>query len=348
MRRDYGEVVNISIYGESHSDEIGVVIEGLPFDTEIDAEELAGFMARRSSGGIKTEISEISATPRKEPDKVVFKSGVEERDGKCVVTDSQVHACIYNVDRRSGDYSALRSVLRPGHADLGAFKKWGQEGLRPGSGRFSGRMTAPLCIAGGIVKQILDKDGITVSARYTEIGGKTEPEEITEVLRAAVQAGDSLGGIIECVISGFPAGVGGPLFEGIEGEIAKAVFAIPAIKGIEFGNGFEAAALRGSENNDEIFLRDGELVTETNNAGGINGGISNGMDITFRVAVKPTPTIAVTQKTVNIVEMTETTVSAGGRHDVCVVPRAVPVVEAAAAIAVYNALQSEGIEYEEV
>lgn len=346
MRKDYGEVINVSIYGESHSDQIGVVIEGLPFGTEIDAGELAGFMARRSSGGIKTEISSISATPRKEPDKVVFLEGVEEQGDKYVVNGCPVHACIYNVDRRSGDYSALRSVLRPGHADLGAFNKWGQEGLRPGSGRFSGRMTAPMCIAGGIAKQILVKDGITVDAWYTEIGGKKDEAEITEALRAAVQDGDSLGGIIRCEVKGFPAGIGGPLFEGLEGAIAKAVFAIPAIKGIEFGNGFEAATLRGSENNDEIFLEDGKLVTKTNNAGGINGGISNGMSITFEVAVKPTPTIAVSQKTVNIVDNVETTVSAGGRHDVCVVPRAVPVVEAATAIAIYDALMSEGCEEE--
>lgn len=346
MRQDYGEIINISIYGESHSDEIGVVIEGLPRGTVIDTEELAAFMARRSSGGIKTEISEISATPRKEPDKVVFRSGVSEEGSKVTVTGTPVHACIYNVDRRSGDYAALRSVLRPGHADLGAYKKWGQEGLKPGSGRFSGRMTAPLCIAGGIVKQILAAQGITVEARYTEIGGETEPEAITEALRDARMDGDSLGGIIRCDIKGFPAGIGGPLFEGLEGAIAKAVFAIPAIKGIQFGIGFEAAELRGSVNNDEIVLENGELVTMTNNAGGINGGISNGMDITFEVAVKPTPTIGFPQRTVNIVTMEETDVRAGGRHDVCVVPRAVPVVEAAAALAIYDAMESEAVIYE--
>lgn len=201
-----------------------------------------------------------------------------------------------------------------------------------------------MCIAGGIALQLLAKKGISVHAEYTEIGGKSEPKEIEQALSRAAEEKDSLGGIVSCRVSGFPAGVGGALYDGLEGAIASSIFAIPAVKGIEFGSGFEGSRMRGSENNDPILLRDGHLITETNNAGGINGGISNGMDIEFRVAFKPTPTIGCEQRTVNIQEMKETVLCAGGRHDVCVVPRAVPVVEAAAALVLLDAWMGEGDE----
>lgn len=349
MRREFGQNLTVSIYGESHSDEIGVVVQGLPIGTSFDVDELAAFMARRAPGrkGMNAA-ADAATTARRELDEVIFEEGVRtDANAQATVTGDLVKAGIRNRDRRSGDYDALRTVLRPGHADIGAYLKDGPEGLRPGSGRFSGRMTAPLCIIGGIAKQLLAQKNISVDARYTEIGGETEEDSITEVLQRAAKEGDSVGGIVECVIRNYPAGIGGPLFEGLEGAIAQAIFAIPAVKGIEFGSGFASARLRGSENNDPILLQDGKLVTETNHAGGINGGISTGMDIVFRVAFKPTPTISKPQRTVNIGEMRETVLRAGGRHDVCVVPRAVPVVEAAAALVLLDARMGEEGELDE-
>lgn len=343
MRQEYGQNLKISIYGESHSDEIGVRVIGFPEGSEFDLTELALFMERRAPGRKgNSSLADAATTMRKEPDQVVFRKGIREKEGNiCELTGDLFQACIYNQNRRSGDYDELRKVLRPGHADLGAYLKNGPEGLRPGGGRFSGRMTAPMCIAGGIALQILAQDGIQVRAEYTEIGGETEKTAIERTLLEAQQAQDSLGGVIRCTISGFPGGIGGALFEGLEGAIASVIFAIPAVKGIEFGSGFAGSRLRGSQNNDPIQLVDGKIRTETNNAGGINGGISNGMDICFRVAFKPTPTIGQEQRTVNIEEMKETTLSAGGRHDVCVVPRAVPVVEAATAIVLLDIILGE-------
>lgn len=346
MRKAFGENLVIEIYGESHSDAIGVVASGFPAGESFDEAVLAEFMARRAPGkkGNST-IGDTASTPRKEPDQVVFKRGVQkESESRDSLTGETLEACIYNTNRRSSDYDELRKVLRPGHADLGAYLKDGPAGLRPGGGRFSGRMTAPLCIAGGICLQLLEKRGVTIHAEYVEIGGETEPERIEAVLQDAASHQDSVGGIVKCIVTGFPAGIGGALFEGLEGRIAAAIFGIPAVKGIEFGSGFRGSRMRGSENNDPIRLRDGQLVTETNNAGGINGGISNGMDIEFQVAFKPTPTIGREQPTVNIETMEEITLSAGGRHDVCVVPRAVPVVEAATALVLEDILLGENHE----
>ncbi len=347
MRQEYGQNLKISIYGESHSDEIGVRVIGFPEGSEFDRSELASFMERRAPGRKgNSALADAATTPRKEPDQVVFRKGVRECVGKngksiCKLTGDLFQACIYNQNRRSGDYDELRKVLRPGHADLGAYLKDGPDGLRPGGGRFSGRMTAPMCIAGGIALQLLAKEGIRIHAEYIEIGGETDEAAIEKALLEAQQAQDSLGGVIRCTVSGFPGGIGGALYEGLEGTISSAIFAIPAVKGIEFGSGFQGSRMRGSQNNDPIRLVDGKLRTETNNAGGINGGISNGMDICFRVAFKPTPTIGREQQTVNIEEMKETTLSAGGRHDVCVVPRAVPVVEAATAIVLLDIILGE-------
>lgn len=346
MRREFGENLVIEIYGESHSDAIGVIASGFPAGETFDESKLAEFMARRAPGKKgKSAIGDTASTPRKEPDQVVFQRGVQKEDEfHTILTGDTLEACIYNTNRRSSDYDELRKVLRPGHADLGAYLKDGQEGLRPGGGRFSGRMTAPLCIAGGICLQLLAKEGISIQAAYVEIGGETDSERIEAVLQDATVHQDSVGGIVKCTVKGFPAGIGGALFEGLEGRIAAAIYGIPAVKGIEFGSGFRGSRMRGSENNDSIRLRDGKLVTETNNAGGINGGISNGMDIQFRVAFKPTPTIGREQRTVNIETMEETTLSAGGRHDVCVVPRAVPVVEAATALVLEDILLGESHE----
>lgn len=343
MRKEFGQNLTVSIYGESHSSEIGVFVTGMPEGEEFSRKELAEFMARRAPGQKGTSaISDVASTSRKEPDQVVFKSGIREIDSdQAALTGEELQGCIYNTNQRSGDYRELRKVLRPGHGDLGAFLKEGPEGLRPGGGRFSGRMTAPLCIVGGIAIQLLERKGIQIRAEYVEIGGEQEPERIAMALRKAQQEGDSIGGIIQCTVSGFPGGIGGPLFEGMEGALSSAIFAIPAVKGIEFGSGFRGSRLRGSENNDPILLRDGKICTESNNAGGINGGISNGMDIQFQVAFKPTPTISKEQRTVNIEKMQETKLCAGGRHDVCVVPRAVPVLEAVTALALLDILLGE-------
>ena len=343
MRKEFGQNLEVAIYGESHSAEISVVIKGLPVGARFSVEELQRFMDRRAPGRKgKDSVTDAATTARKEPDRVLFTEGVSAaEEGTVVVESDPVQACIRNQDQRSGDYAKLREVLRPGHADLGAYLKYGAEGLRPGGGRFSGRMTAPMCIAGGIAKQLLEQQNVYIHAAYQEIGGETDEEKIAEALAAASRDGDSIGGIVRCTVSGFPGGIGGPLYEGLEGVIAQSVFAIPAVKGIEFGSGFSGSRMRGSENNDPIVLKDGTLRTLTNHSGGINGGISNGMDIDFRVAFKPTPTISKEQRTVNIREMKECKLEAGGRHDACVVPRAIPVVEAAAALALYDAMRGE-------
>jgi chorismate synthase len=230
-------------------------------------------------------------------------------------------------------------VPRPGHADYTAHVKYdGHEDVR-GGGAFSGRMTAPLCIAGGILMQILEKDGITFEAEIKEIGGHTE--DIYEIIAKAKEAGDSVGGIVQCTIKGLPAGIGGPLFGGVENKISQAVFAIPAVKGIEFGRGFDAARIFGSENNDEYYF-DGETVkTRTNNHGGILGGITSGMPVTFNVAIKPTPSIAIEQNSISYSKGESVKLAVTGRHDPCIVPRALPCVEAAAAIAVYDLMRGE-------
>jgi chorismate synthase len=374
-----GNKIKIDIFGESHSDEIGIIAEGFPAGSSFDYGKLAAFMARRAPGTRREGIAETSSTARKEKDEVIFTDGVavsggdaskgseataESGAGEMVLTGDSFRAVIRNTDRRSGDYDELRRVLRPGHADLGAFYKYGQEGLRPGGGKFSGRMTAPLCIAGGIALQLLEQRGVEISAWIDEIGGESDEDRIAAVLEDARSKGDSLGGVIECMIEGCPAGLGGPLLDGVEGTIARMVYAIPAVKGIEFGNGFECARLRGSENNDPIILdpeydADSEgaaadngaagalpIITESNNHGGIAGGITTGMPVTFRVAVKPTPSISVEQRSVDVVSMEETSVAVKGRHDVCIVPRAVPVVEAAAALAIYDLILSNEEEAE--
>ena len=249
-------------------------------------------------------------------------------------------------------------VPRPGHADYTAWVKYGGHADFAGGGAFSGRLTAPLCIAGGICIQLLKKRGIEVISRIAAIGTVEDPAPLTastadkpfpvvddaagEAMRAAIAAakadGDSIGGVVECAVLGLPAGLGGPLFDGMEGQIASIVFGIPAVKGIEFGIGFEAARLRGSENNDPFTVENGQVRTATNHCGGILGGITDGMPLTFRAAFKPTPSIAKEQQSVNLTTLTPEALRIVGRHDPCIVPRAVPCIEAAAAIAVYDAL----------
>ena len=344
----YGENLRITIFGQSHSPAIGVTVEGIPAGERIDTAKLARFLARRAPG--RNEWS----TPRREADAPEFLSGLKDS----VTCGAPLAAIIRNADTRSQDYAALADTPRPGHADYTAQVKYGGAQDSAGGGHFSGRLTAPLCIAGGICIQLLAREGITVISRIAAIADvedegalcastaekpfPTVSDERGEAMRAAIAAakadGDSVGGVIECAVLGLPAGLGGPLFGGLEGRISAAVFGIPAVKGIEFGAGFAAARMRGSENNDCFETSSGRVVTKSNNCGGILGGISDGMPLVFRAAVKPTPSIAAEQLTLNMKTMEETALLVPGRHDPCVVPRAVPCVEAAAAIAVYDAL----------
>ena len=325
MSSTYGENLKISIFGQSHSKAIGVVIDGLPAGFEVDMDELGEFLSRRAPGQGK------HTTSRKEPDRPEFLSGLA--GGK--TCGAPLAAVIRNTNTRSSDYDNIRDIPRPGHADFAARIKYGGAEDVSGGGHFSGRLTAPLCIAGGIALQILKEKGITLKAEIKEIGGKKDG--FLETVEEARLDADSVGGIIECVIEGVPAGYGNPMFGGVENKIASCVFGIPAVKGVEFGAGFEAARMRGSENNDEFYYEeDGRVRTRTNNHGGILGGITTGMPIVFRAAFKPTPSIGKPQKSISFSEKKDAVLEIKGRHDPCVVMRAVPCVEAAAAITVLD------------
>jgi len=355
MSNTYGKNIKISIFGQSHSPEIGVTIEGLPAGTAIDIAELQAFMQRRMPGqGIHT-------TSRKEPDIPEFVAGLVDE----ITCDAPLTAIIKNIDIRSSDYDNLRDIPRPSHADYTAYIKFGDSHDNRGGGAFSGRMTAPMCIAGGICLQLLQKEGISVTAHIVQVGNviaeKFDPvnvgekecdalktaafpvlestvgEKMLSAIEDARKTGDSLGGVIECAVIGQPAGIGDPMFEGIENRIASIIFGIPAVKGIEFGNGFASASLKGSENNDEFTVFNSLIKTKTNNHGGILGGITSGMPLIFRTAIKPTPSIAIPQDSVSLSRMEPVKLKIEGRHDPCIVPRAVPCIEAAAAIAIYDA-----------
>lgn len=351
MNSSYNGNIRFTIFGQSHSPAIGVTIEGLPAGFEPDMEMLSAFMQRRAPGRSET------ATARREADKPEFISGLFE--GK--TCGAPLTAVIYNTDTRSQDYSELRYKPRPGHADYTAAVKFGDDRDYTGGGHFSGRLTAPLCIVGALAMQILREKGIYVISRIAEIGGICDEGELVsstaekdfptvstdcgEKMKAAILAakagGDSLGGIIECRVINAPAGIGDPIFGGMENRIASLVFGIPAVKGIEFGAGFAAARMRGSENNDGFYAKDGKILTATNNCGGILGGITDGMPIVFRAAVKPTPSIAKEQDTIDLRTGENAKLQIHGRHDPCIVPRAVPCIEAAAAIAVLDALMEK-------
>ena len=324
----YGRNIRITIFGQSHSPAIGVTVEGLPAGFAIDRTALKAFLDRRAPG------RDATSTARREADEPEFLSGLVGD----VTCGAPLTAIIRNTNTRSQDYDALRAVPRPGHADWPAQVRFGGFQDVAGGGHFSGRLTAPLCIAGGIVMQILAQKGVTVQARAERIGGETDPDRQREAILAVKAAGDSVGGVITCEVHGMPVGVGDPMFGGIENRIAEAVFGIPGVKGIEFGDGFAASERRGSENNDPYRMVDGKVKPVTNHAGGILGGLTTGEPITFRVAVKPTSSIALEQDSVNLQTGENARLRVQGRHDPCIVPRAVPCVEAAAALAVYDAL----------
>ena len=328
MSSSYGENFRISIFGESHAAAIGVTMEGLPAGSPIDSGTLQAFLERRAPG------RDAFSTSRREADAPEFLCGVKNG----VATGAPITAIIRNADTRSNDYANLANVPRPGHSDYPAEVKFGGFQDRAGGGHFSGRLTAPLCIAGGIVLQQLERLGVSVSARAIRIGGETEPERMEAAIAAAREAGDSVGGIVEAEIRGLSAGIGDPMFGGLENRIAQIVFGIPAVKGVEFGEGFAVADLKGSENNDPYGVVDGKVAPLTNHAGGILGGISTGAPVVFRVAFKPTPSIAKEQDSVDLGKMKGAKLVVKGRHDPCVVLRAIPCVEAAAAIAVFDAI----------
>ena len=355
MSSTYGTRFRFTIFGQSHASAIGVTIEGLPAGKPIDLPRLQAFLARRAPGG-----SSLS-TARAEADQVKILCGLV--DGR--TCGAPLTAIIENTNIRSGDYANLRDCPRPGHADYPAQVKFGGAQDVAGGGHFSGRLTAPLCIAGGIALQLLEQLGVTVGAHILSIAEVQEqffdPVDISaaqlqalaaktfpvlddaaaapmqEAILAAKQQQDSVGGVIECAAVGVPAGWGDPMFGGMENRIAQAVFGIPAIRGIEFGTGFAAAQLRGSEHNDPYYMDGDQIKTGTNHHGGILGGITTGMPVIFRAAVKPTPSIGRQQQSVSLSRGETCTLEIHGRHDPCIVPRAVPVVEAATAAALYDA-----------
>ena len=350
MSSTYGENLKLSIFGQSHGPAIGMVLDGIPAGLPVDEDKLMSFMVRRAPG------QGDWSTPRKEADKPEFLGGV--LDG--FTCGAPIAAVISNTNTRSGDYEDLKYCPRPGHADFTAQIKYGGFQDTAGGGHFSGRLTAPLCIAGGLCKQWLEEMGIRIGAHIAQIGfmegeyfsplnpaldkiGAIFPtlsaesaEIMQQTIAKARSGGESVGGIIECAITGLPAGIGEPMFGGVESKLAQIVYGIPAVKALEFGQGSSFAVACGSMANDAYTIEDGEIRTVTNHCGGILGGITNGMPVLFHVTIKPTPSISQPQQTVDLRTGEVTTIRVKGRHDPCIVPRAVPVVEAAAAIAIYD------------
>lgn len=353
-----GNRFRVLIYGQSHAPSIGAVIEGLPAGFVPDWEAVHAFMARRAPGN-----SEMS-TARKETDLPEILSGLNERGETC---GSPLAIRIANSDSRSQDYDKLRDIPRPGHADYPAYVRFhGSNDIR-GGGQFSGRLTAPLCFAGALAMQLLEKEGIRIRAHIAQIENMSDAtpdyvapdldaissgelpvispdagEKMHQAILTAKADGDSVGGIIECIACGVPAGLGDPMFDGVENRLARIFFGIPAVRGVEFGAGFSACSMRGSAHNDSYRIFGDRIITETNHHGGILGGITTGMPVVARVGIKPTPSIAREQNSVSLSRMENETLSVRGRHDPCIVPRAVPCVEAAMAIALYDLISERG------
>ena len=354
MSSTLGDKIKLSVFGESHGNGIGVVIDGLPAGETIDLDAVLVQMARRAPGRDKT------ATPRRESDLPRVLSGMLGN----TLTGAPLCAVIENTNTRSQDYGNLLDLPRPGHSDYTAHVKYrGANDVR-GGGHFSGRITAPLVFAGAVCRQLLEKQGIRIAAHIQSIGGVSDAlfdpvcmdaalmERLSrssfalidgsreEAMRAEAESArlacDSVGGVIECAVTGLPVGIGEPMFDGVESAIAKAVFGVPAVKGLEFGEGFGLSRLRGSQANDPFRMSGGRVVTETNRCGGILGGITNGMPLVFRAAIKPTPSISQPQRTVNLQTGENAELTVHGRHDPCIVPRAVPVIEAVTAVAILN------------
>ena len=362
MSSTWGERIQISIFGGSHTAAIGVNIDGLPAGEPIDWEEILAQMARRAPG------QDPTATRRREADQPRVLCGL--LDG--VTTGAPLCAVIENTNQRSKDYEGLRINPRPGHADYTAYVKYGNHHDVRGGGHFSGRLTAPRVFAGAVARQILARRGILVASHVASIGevedlafdpvsipvelmkrlsGEYFPvidpdrkAEMRAVIESARMDCDSVGGTVECVVTGLPVGAGNPMFDGAENVIASLCFGIPAMKGIEFGSGFGGSRRRGSQNNDPFYYdEEGQVKTRTNHAGGIQGGITNGMPLVFRAAFKPTASIAQEQDTVNLQTGENTKLVIHGRHDPCIVPRAAAAVEAAACVSVLELLAESGL-----
>lgn len=358
MSSSFGEQVKITIFGQSHSEGIGVVVDGLPAGERIDLERVQHFLERRAPG------RNAYSTSRKESDCPRVLSGLFE--GK--TCGAPLCAVIENTNTRSKDYSQLKDSPRPGHADYTAWVKYGGANDYRGGGHFSGRLTAPLCFAGAVCLQILERRGIHIGAHILSIHGEADTpfdpvtidestlrevreksfpvqddaagERMQAAIADAKAALDSVGGVVECAVVGLPVGVGEPMFDGLESRLAAAVFAIPAVKGLEFGAGFGVASLTGAENNDAFYFSEtGRVQTRTNHHGGSLGGISSGMPLLFRAAFKPTPSISQEQESISLSRQEGSPLRIIGRHDPCVVPRATPCVEAAAAVALLDLLQ---------
>ena len=353
MSSTYGQQLKLSIFGQSHAEAIGVIVDGFPAGMEIDVARLMAEMARRAPG------QSLLTTARKEADAPEFLTGV--LNGR--TTGQPICILIRNTNQRSRDYGDGVDLVRPGHADYtGHVRYFGFEDWR-GGGSFSGRLTASIVAAGALCSQWLETQGVKIACHIQQLGTvkdasfmTVDPEAdytclktmhlpvLTEGLDqqmeaealAAREAADSIGGVIECMVTGLPAGLGAPFFDSVESQISHLLFSVPAVKGVEFGAGFGFAAMRGSQANDPFAMQDGKIVTTTNHAGGVNGGITNGMPVIFRCAVRPTPSIAQKQQTVSLKAGEQAELEIHGRHDPCILPRAVPVIEAIAAIAVLD------------
>lgn len=349
-----GKHIQVSVFGQSHSAAIGAVIDGLPAGFQVDETEISAFMARRAPGKAKF------ATSRKEADAPIVLSGLV--DG--ITCGAPIGVMIQNTNTRSGDYSNLRTTPRPSHSDYAAAVRYSGFNDIAGGGHFSGRLTAPLCYAGAICLQILKQKGVEIRAHIYSVGdvldtpfdpvhiqneniatkafpvlSDKQGEKMQAVIESARLDADSVGGVVECAVTGVKAGFGDPMFDGVENQLARNLFAIPALKGLEFGSGFAGAKKRGSENNDPFAIdTNGNIVTTKNDHGGILGGITSGMPIVFRAAFKPTPSIGTVQQSVNLEQKTVEELQIVGRHDPCIVPRAVPVVEAITAITILDLL----------
>lgn len=353
----FGEKIKLSIFGESHGEGIGIVIDGIEPGVEINLENIKKDMERRAPG--RNNLS----TQRKEEDVPEILSGIFNG----ITTGSPISMIIRNKDKKSRDYSKIKDIMRPGHADFPGYVRYNGFNDYRGGGHFSGRITAPLVFAGALAKEILKGRGIVIGSHIKQIGSVKDSyfdslnlseedlkslldkelpvidtekiEDIKKEILFYKNEGDSIGGIVECAIVGLEAGVGNPFFDSLESIIAHLAFSVPAVKGIEFGSGFNFANMKGSEANDEYFIKDGLVKTYSNNNGGITGGISNGMPVIFRAVIKPTPSISKEQKTINIKNMKDEILSVGGRHDPCIVQRALVVLEAIAAISILDLIR---------
>ena len=357
MTSAIGNNIRVQLFGQSHSEGLGVVIDGLPAGEKLDLERVNGFLEKRAGG------RNPWSTKRAEPDAPVILSGLVEG----VTCGAPLCAVFENRDARREDYEKFKMVPRPSHADYTAFIKHGGHNDASGGGHFSGRLTLPLCFAGAVCLQLLERKNIRIDAHIHSIGnimdapfslvppddvilGRSFPainpgagKRMIELIEAVSAEGDSIGGVVECCAWGLPAGLGEPIFDNIESRLAYGLFAVPGAKGLEFGRGFESAEMKGSEANDPFYYDGDEVKTHSNHSGGILGGITNGMPVVFRTAFKPTPSISKEQQTVNLSTGEDVTLTVKGRHDPCIAVRALPCVIAVTAIVLYDIIAQKGL-----